>query len=870
MELLERETFLDSLTSYADEALLGQGRVVLVAGEAGVGKTALLDAFQERIPGATWAWGACDGLSTPRPLAPLHDVARELGGALLCAVQDGATREALFDALVSRLASGSDLTVVVIEDMHWADEATLDLVRHVARRLTSARALLLLTYRDDGLAADDMLRTALGDLSSYRGTRRMALPALSEQAVARLAAGSPIEAAVLHRLTAGNPYFLSEVLAGHGEEVPPSARDAVLARAARLEPPSRAALDVAAVVGARLDPAVLRAVPGVTGEALDACVASGLLVELGSTLAFRHDLARLAVAAAVPPQRRAELHGAVLAALRRAGSEDHALLAHHADEGGDADAVLRHAPAAAWAAADVASHREAAAQYARALRYADGLAPRERAELYERLADQTALIDHWEQTAQAREQALAIWRELGDDLRTGNALRLLVAPYWRLCRGADCARASQEAVALLEPLGPSPELTRAWLTSSGMLFGEGKYVECAEVAGQAAEHAREQGLLDCLSDALNNLSCVQLAHDEDPTDLIRASIAAAVEGGHEAQVGRGYANAYESLTRLWRLEEADALFIEASAYIENHDMATYGTCLRGQRTWSLRQQGRTLEASDITASLVGAGLPSPVNSLNPLSSAGVLAARTGDRQGTWPPLDEALTYALDLGEAAYVLWVRIVRVEAFWLEGEQGRAASELALLLEALERPDSREAGECLVWARRLDVDSTRFRLATWPAAGEPWATELAGEHRRAAEGWTRRGAHYLAALALAFSDDEQDLRHALDRFTAMETPAAAARVRQLLRERGASVVPAGPRATTRAHPAGLTRRESEVLEGLARGLTNAELAAELFLSERTVEHHVSNVLAKLQVGTRAEAASEAERRGLLDAVAT
>src|SRR5690349_17069302 len=103
MELLERESFLDSLTSYADEALLGQGRVVLVAGEAGVGKTALLEAFRDRLPGATWGWGACDGLSTPRPLAPLHDIARDLDAELLDGVRAGVGREQLFDLTLDRL-----------------------------------------------------------------------------------------------------------------------------------------------------------------------------------------------------------------------------------------------------------------------------------------------------------------------------------------------------------------------------------------------------------------------------------------------------------------------------------------------------------------------------------------------------------------------------------------------------------------------------------------------------------------------------------------------------------------------------------------------------------------------------------------------
>jgi DNA-binding CsgD family transcriptional regulator/tetratricopeptide (TPR) repeat protein len=868
MELLEREAFLESLTSYADEALLGQGRVVLVAGEAGVGKTALIEAFQERMPGATWAWGACDGLSTPRPLAPLHDVARELGGALLTAVRAGAPREELFDALVSRLDGGSDLTVVVVEDVHWADEATLDLVRHVARRLTSARALLLLTYRDDGLAADDMLRTALGDLSSYRGTRRMALPPLSEQAVARLAAGSPIAPAVLHRLTAGNPYFLSEVLAGHGEQVPPSARDAVLARAARLGPAARAALDVAALVGARQDPTLLRGLPGVTGEALDACVASGLLAELGPTLAFRHDLARLAVAAAVPPHRRVELHREILAALVRSGDEDHVQLAHHADEAGDSAAVLEHAPAAARAAADLGSHRESAAQWQRATRHAAVCPPRQRAELLEELAMELSLLDRYEETLEARQEALAIWRELGDELRAGDELRLLVSPLWRLCRGEEADRTAQEAVALLEPLPPGRELAAAWQTLASVVGGQGDWDESARLARMAKSLARELDLPDVLSDALNTESGAVGVQGGDPVPLLREALAIALAGRFELQVGRAYCNLYAVLTEAWQVQESEPVFFEATGYCDPRDMATYSTCQRGQRMWSLRQQGRTAEALALSEEVKGVGIPSPVNKLNPLMTAGALAARLGERAEAWSALDEAVELAKRLEEGAWTTRVQRTRCEAFWLEGRIEEAAEAARAAHQVLDGPDAWDVGEAAVWCRRLGVVVGSTGGVSAPAL--PWALELAGDHRASAEEWDRLGGHYLAALALAFSDDEQDLRDALERFTVMEAPAAAARVRQLLRERGASDVPAGPRATTRAHPAGLTRRESEVLEGLARGLTNADLAAELFLSERTVEHHVSSVLGKLQVATRADAAREADRRGLLDAVAT
>ena len=862
MELLERETFLESLGGYADEALLGQGRVVLVAGEAGVGKTALLEAFRGRLPGATWAWGACDGLSTPRPLAPLRDLARDLDGALLTAVREDRTREELFDLLLDRLREG-DLTVLVVEDVHWADEATLDLVRFLARRLHDVRTLMLVTYRDEALGTDPMLRGALGDLGSFRGTRRMALPALSQEGVAELARGTSHAPAELYRLTGGNPYFLSEVLHAHGVEVPPSIRDAVLARADRMDAAARRALDVAALLGSRPESRVLAAVEGVEGSALDACVDAGLLLAQPTGVVFRHDLARLAVAAAVPPGKRVELQRSILRTLRTCGVKDDARLAHHADEAHDGTAVIEHGVAAARAASGVGSHREAAAQYSRVLRYGEQLAPRERAELYETMGLEYSLLDTFEPAAEAFEQALAIWRELGDDLRAGNTLIRLSTPYWRLCRGADQERVCREGVALLEGLPPGPDLARAWDSQSAMLWGLGRFDEALLSSKKAQALAREHRLDDVLSNALNTEGCLRGFTGEDSIPLLRESLATALAGNHVAQVGRAHSNLVATFESEWRVEEAEVAYGEGIAYADSQDLGTFGYCLRGGWSQFLRHRGRNREARELTRELIEAGLPSPVNSLNPWTAAGVVAALAGDADEAWARLDEALRNADALQDANWTRMVLMGRAEAHWLEGRDDLAAADVARVLTETVGTDKWDVGETLVWARRLGVDASDVEPDLSPAA--PWARELTGDVKGAVEEWDSLGAFHFAAMALAFSDEEQDLRSAMERFRQMEAPAAETRVRQRLRELGADVVPAGPRAATRAHPAGLTRREGEVLEGLVRGLSNADLAAELFLSERTVEHHVSNVLGKLGVSSRAEAAKAAQERGLL-----
>lgn len=331
MELLEREPSLALLAGYAAEARHGDGRLVVVGGEAGVGKTALLERFQRDLPDASWSWGACDGLFTPRPLGPLYDLADQLGGELLDLCTRGASRDELFRALLRQVSGPGPLNVVVVEDVHWADEATMDLLRFAGRRLREARVLLVVTFRDDDLATDDQLRVALGELARHRTTRRIALAPLSADAVRALAGGSDLEAAALYRLTGGNPFYVTEVLQAGMAKVPASARDAVLARAAGLSADARQLLEVAALTGARVEAGLLEAAAGCPPPAVDELLARGLLAADGGWLRFRHEIARLAVEQSIPARRATAIHGQILTALRAAGTRDDAQLAFHAE-----------------------------------------------------------------------------------------------------------------------------------------------------------------------------------------------------------------------------------------------------------------------------------------------------------------------------------------------------------------------------------------------------------------------------------------------------------------------------------------------------------------------------------------------------------
>ena len=370
-------------------------------------------------------------------------------------------------ALLRELAAGP--SVVVVEDVHWADEATLDVIRLAGRRVAEVPALLVLSYRDDGLDQSHPLRIVLGDLPGSDRVTRLELAGLSPQAVAELAGPAGVDARELHRWTAGNPFFVTEVLAASTGLVPRSVRDAVLGRAARLGGAAREVLDAAAVVPGPAELWLLDALAPAEAAALDECLGSGMVVLAGGRVEFRHQIARQVAEESLPPGRRAGLHRAALAALAGQAAPDLARLAHHAEAAGDAEAVLRFAPAAAERAAAAGARREAAGLYARALRFAGALEPAARAGLLERFAGEAYHLGMDEEATAALREAVDIHRARGDLLAQGDALRQLAIQQRKNGSMAEARAAMAEAVTLLEQLPPGPELARTYSTMAAVL-----------------------------------------------------------------------------------------------------------------------------------------------------------------------------------------------------------------------------------------------------------------------------------------------------------------------------------------------------------------------------------------------------------------
>lgn len=861
--LLEREDALAALSETFGETSIGRGRMVFVTGEAGVGKTALLRAFCQGLGGSSRVLaGACDALATPRPLGPLLDVATVTGGALSDLVQLGAPPTDVYAALRDELAGAS--AVVVLEDLHWADEATLDVLRLLARRIEGLPALVLATYRDDALDRTHPVRVLAGDLATVPFVGRIVLEPLSASAVAELAAGHAIDPAALHTRTGGNPFFVVQALEAGATEMPATVRDAVLSRLAGLCPEATALVELAAIAPPRVEPWLLEALAAGTADRLDECIATGVLAADETGVAFRHELARLAVEESLTPTRRRELHRRVLAALaaQPVGGPDPTRLAHHAEAAGDAEAVLEYAPAAAARAASVGASREAAAQYARALRFADGLPRAERAVLLEGRAEACYQADDQLDAIGALEEAIAYRRLAGDPRRTSSALAKLT--LYLGCRGlyTKAEDAAGEALRLLERDPWCAERAQALDARARIQLSMGDRAPARDFAGSAVEIAERCGDEETMGVALVTLGITEIELDlaRGRRTLERAK-AAGQGAGRIMQVVRSLNGLAWGAIQHRSHALAEASLREGIELCTEHALDLWRINMLALLARSQLDQGRWTNAADTAMLLLEDPRESPWPQFEALLVLALVRARRGDPEAR-VALDEAQAIGAPSGELESVAALACARAELAWLERrtEEIDEATVEALDL-ALQRGEPWAIGALACWRRRAGL------AQEVPAvAAEPYRLQLAGRSREAAEAWSSLGCPYEAALALAESEDEHMLRRALTELQQLGARPAATIVSRSLRERGARDLPRGPLPRTLDNPAQLTARELEVLRHVQAGLRSTEIAERLIVSPRTVDHHVAALMRKLGARTRGEAGARAAELGMLE----
>ena len=852
--LVERDEPLAALRRYLDEDAKAIGRLVVVRGEAGIGKTALVRAFIEDCPADVRIfWGACDGVSTPQPYGPFEDMAEAMGPELRRLLDSNASRNEIGRWLLKRLSTGNR-HVLVIEDIQWADQASLDLLAFLVRRIEPLPVLVVLTHRDGDGAAPNVARI-LGGVAALPVVRQLPLEPLSRAGVATLAGDSNVDVDELWRITAGNPFYVHEVLDAGVDRIPVSVMDAVRARVERLDERGRRALQVAAVIGVRAEPWLLAAIAGEDVIGIDDCIRVGLLTK-EEGIAFRHELTRMVVLEDLPVIHGIALHRRALNALERAGAADAARLAYHAEGSADREAVLRHASSAGRRALATGALHEAIAQFKRALRFGDGLEPVARAEFLEPLSQALYLINDTPEAHATATAAVALRRQAADARPTAADLSFLALVAWANGRAEEAWQAARDAVALVESMGDSHELGIAYATLGRLGTVEGLDNDGREMSERALRIGRRLDDPEVTAIALASIGDLELTlGDEHGWASLGESLRIGRAANLPAVVDRALNNLGCAAREWRRFQVALDYFRQLEDHAEQSEVDRFSVSVERAAIalaigdWDLAESCArvSLEAEHML----------PVDRGAALIILAQLAVRRGEHG--WSSWLEQAGEIIERLPTILLRWpMAAARAEQAWISGSLAPVAAELRDAYAMACRAGHRWAiGELGLWLWRGGALSELDEHAE-----AAYAVAVVRRPREAAAEWERLEMPYEAALSLAVSSDPSDVERAHAKLTRLGATAVAHKVALRLRDLGRPV-PRGPRPRTRSNPRGLTEREWEIARLLGQGLSNAEIADRLVLSPKTVGHHVSSVLAKLNVRRRAEVAAAISEAG-------
>lgn len=854
LELVERDAALQTLRQRLEGAR-ERGHIVLLAGEAGIGKTSVLRAIAGDCA-AVW-WGACDALQTPQPLTPLLDIAGQQRTRFAASL--GGPRLSLFEAVLDELRLAAQPVLVVMEDVHWADEATLDLIKFLGRRVERTHALLAVSYRDDEVPISHPLRRVIGELPASALTR-IQLHRLSPAGVDTLARRALRSPAGLYAATQGNPFFLAELLCHPPDEVPSTVQDLVLARFARLGKSAQSLVRLVAIVPGRMERRLLEAILAPELSDLEACLDAGLLTADDATISFRHELARVAVESALSPPVAQDLHARVLhALLAEGGAAPAARLAHHAALAGDEAAVRRHAPAAADEARRRGSHREAARHLRNALKLPGIGHGDERRRWLEAYALDCVNVDCHDEAMAARQELDALYRAHGDVAGEAGNLSRIALLYVYMMRNTQADAASRRAIELLETLPRGPALACAYGIEASLRMLDRECEQAADWSRKSIALARAFGDRRRLCFSLATLGMALLFIDHDAG---RRQLEEALEMAIAEELPVGAANALLNLGsgsgELMRLEAAGQWLNEAIAYAAERELDGITRYASAWLALCEVHSGRWAQAADRASQIAAAAGAAAITRVMALVALGRLRVRRGD-PGAPEVLDEALAIAGPANTLQRIAPVRCARAESAYARGNRAAAAEEAqAALPLAVERRHPWFIGELAFWCWRAGV------LDSPPAdCAEPFALQIAGQWRAAAAAWQRLGCPYERARSLADGDCAAQ-QEALAVFEQLGARPAAEALRKQLHDAGVRGIARGARPSTREHPHGLTTRELQVLQLLCEGKRNAEIARRLCRSVRTVDHHLAAIFGKLGVDSRVEAIQAAQRAGL------
>jgi DNA-binding CsgD family transcriptional regulator/tetratricopeptide (TPR) repeat protein/energy-coupling factor transporter ATP-binding protein EcfA2 len=873
--LLERESAIQSFMSSAASSIQS-GKVLLISGEAGIGKTTLLEHMRMVTDAHTKIlWSGCDPLFTPQPYAPFHEIAEFLSSQLVELLDSNSSPSKISKKIASTLYASLEQIdqpiIIVIEDVHWADHATLDLLKFLVRRISFLKCMLCLTYRDDEVTLDHPLSSVLS-LTPSAHTSRIQLKPLSINAVVNLARNTQHSAEDLHEITAGNPFFITEILASktnQGLAIPSSIRDAIGSRLTNLADNERNLMLTLSLIPYSIPASLIKDLFGEQGETYAmACVARKLLqCDMLGEFRFRHELARLAALSCLSANQQKKIHKTILESLEKLSiTANLAWLTHHAQGALDAPSVLKYAPLAATGAANLGAHKEAALYYQKALKFVEYADTELAASLHENWAYEVSLTTHMDASViEARRAAITLWRALGRNDKIGENLRSLSRLYWYQGQAERAEHYANDAINIFEKMPASSELAMAYSMRSQLDMLNDR-TEDAVFWGEKAlalEHRFNSPLVKV--HALTNIgTALLLRGDPKGEAMLKESLALSEKHGMHEETARVYTNYSDYSVRYKRLILAEELTNKGIQYDTSHDLDSWTYYLVGIQAQLRLEQGRLIDAETIASGVQKLESQTLLMKLPAL----IVLARARSRMAKPDAallLQQALSNALAIDEFQYIIPVRFAIIEHAWLIDDFHQAEthiSELRILASSVLNPW--QVGELLTWIARMNLPEFEFEnvINAQNCVAEPYQLELAGNAKLACERWQALGMPFNAAVALLQSTgnaQQSDYLNAYSLLESLQAKAVMLWIRQRAKQQGfyekLPKTRRGPYAESRQHPAGLTSKEQQIMTLLITGASNHDIANTLSRSQRTIENHVSSILSKLNVDSRIEA---------------
>jgi DNA-binding CsgD family transcriptional regulator/tetratricopeptide (TPR) repeat protein len=860
MVLIERADFIAPMQARFESVAEGEGHCIFLSGEAGLGKTSLVKAFcKDKKTDCEIYQGTCDALFTPRPLAPLYDIAWQIRPDLWQNNLDIADRAGFFSKLYQELTRKKGITVVVFEDIHWADEATLDFIKFFARRITQTRCLFILTYRDNEIHPRHPLRNVLGQLSPDSFTRLQLTP-LSSRAVAKMATEKGYSGEDVYSISGGNPFYVTEILASYSPGVPDNIKDSVLSVYNRQNEKTKQLWELLSVLPTgfelnyitKMDPSYQAAVE----DSLDSKI---LLLKDGLIL-FKHELYRRTIEASLSPLLRLALNKKILDLFLKNFEQNQQIerIIHHAKNANEYELVVRFAPQAARQAACLGAHIEASKLYYSAIEYYQGSDKDKLLEFYESYAYECYLTNKHREAIIYTARALNLWKEKNNQEKTGNCMRFLSRLWWYEGNQKHAESYGVQAIEVLEKQPSSKAKAMAYNNMSRLRMSMDQTAECILWAQKAIAIAKEIDDEETLAQALNNMGCELMLSGSTPDkgiDLLEQSRQIALRNSYHEHVARVYTILGANGVTIKDYALAKKALDEGILYCEEKDLDFQKLYMLASKARLNLETGNWTQAYHMADSLLKNEDLLPVIKIVALTVMATIKIRKGDHRDGLSLLSEAKALAFETMELQRIIPAFLALMEYEWITGKSHIEIDDLSGALNNIVRVGRfSKKSRLYFWLMKTKKD---YLLPDQAHQQKEKAVNQA-------ELWENWGCPYEYALAL-FEGDETDKRKAITIIQDLGADAVYEKLKLEMRNSGIKSIPRGIRETTRSNPANLTERELEVLPLLQDGLQNKEIADLLFISAKTVDHHISAILFKLDVNSRAKAVQEAIHLGIL-----